>query len=182
MGAVSDADKEALLALSLCFIFPSHLRSEAFGIALLEAARAGKPMITCEIGTGTTYVNVDRETGLTTPPANPVALADAMSEMWADRTSAFRWGENARARYEALFTAEKMARASCQPLCRATQDSPGEKEKDVVAADGRGRILGPFDLGPPQQHSLANTSESLRAPESEMPGPMEMLPHGIRIA
>ncbi|MEM7465033.1 MAG: glycosyltransferase [Pseudomonadota bacterium] len=63
VGAVSDDDKEALLSLCRGLILPSHLRSEAFGIALLEAARAGKPMISCEIGTGTSFVNKHEETG-----------------------------------------------------------------------------------------------------------------------
>jgi glycosyltransferase involved in cell wall biosynthesis len=45
VGKVSDEDKEALLELSKAFVFPSHLRSEAFGVALVEAARAGRPMI-----------------------------------------------------------------------------------------------------------------------------------------
>src|SRR5690606_19545518 len=57
LGAVSEADKAALLALCRAFVFPSHLRSEAFGVALLEAAFAGVAMISCEIGTGTSYVN-----------------------------------------------------------------------------------------------------------------------------
>ncbi len=35
-----DADKIALLELSRAFVFPSHLRSEAFGVALAEAQRA----------------------------------------------------------------------------------------------------------------------------------------------
>ena len=56
-GFVNDEDKVALLNLCHGFIFPSHLRSEAFGISLLEAAVSGKPMISSEIGTGTSFVN-----------------------------------------------------------------------------------------------------------------------------
>ena len=78
LGPLSDVDKSALLALCCALVFPSHLRSEAFGLSLVEAAMAGKPMISCEIGTGTSYVNVNGETGITIPPSDPQALASAV--------------------------------------------------------------------------------------------------------
>ena len=64
LGEVSEEDKAALLTLCTAVVFPSHLRSEAFGISLLEGAMFGKPMISSEIGTGTTFVNIGGETGL----------------------------------------------------------------------------------------------------------------------
>ena len=51
---LSDIDKAALLTLCYGVVFPSHLRSEAFGISLLEDVVYGKPMISSEIGTGNT--------------------------------------------------------------------------------------------------------------------------------
>ena len=111
IGAVDDADKVALLDLCTAFVFPSHLRSEAYGLSLVEAAMAGKPMISCEIGTGTTYVNLHEETGLVVPPRNPEALAAAMTHLVEDGDSVRNYGKNARARYEALFTAKEMCEA-----------------------------------------------------------------------
>ena len=70
VGEVDDADREALLDLSLALVLPSHLRAEAFGVALVEACRAGKPMITCELGTGTSFVNRNGVTGIVVPPAD----------------------------------------------------------------------------------------------------------------
>src|SRR5581483_9882445 len=61
LGFVSEEDKIALLVLARALVFPSHLRAEAFGLSLLEAAMCGKPMISSEIGTGTSYVNIDGE-------------------------------------------------------------------------------------------------------------------------
>lgn len=110
LGEVTEAEKQALLSLCTAFVFPSHLRSEAFGVALLEAARAGKPMISCEIGTGTSYVNLDGITGLTIPPADPVRLAQAMTTLWSD-PGLSAMGQAARARYEKLFTAKDMGAA-----------------------------------------------------------------------
>lgn len=111
LGRVTDAEKEALLELCSAFVFPSHLRSEAFGVALLEAARAARAMICCEIGTGTTHVNPDGETGLAVPPADTAALAAAMRQLAADPARTAEMGRRARARYAELFTADRMGRA-----------------------------------------------------------------------
>jgi rhamnosyl/mannosyltransferase len=109
VGALDDADKVALLTLSYAIVFPSHLRSEAFGISLLEGAMYGKPMISSEIGTGTTYINIDGETGLVVPPSDPQAFGAAMRTLWDDPELAQQMGKRAEARYRELFTAERMA-------------------------------------------------------------------------
>lgn len=109
LGAVSDEDKACLLRLCRAFVFPSHLRSEAFGISLLEAARFGKPLISCEIGTGTSFVNVDGETGLVVPPGDVSALAAAVRLLCRDEALAARLGQGARKRFELMFTAQRMA-------------------------------------------------------------------------
>jgi len=111
LGEVSEDEKALLLDMAYGFVFPSHLRSEAFGVALLEAAASRLPMITCEIGTGTSYVNRAGETGLVVAPADPTRLADAMRRLWADPVAARRMGDNARRRYEAMFTAAQMGAA-----------------------------------------------------------------------
>lgn len=109
LGAVSDEDKVALLTLCRGVVFPSHLRAEAFGVTLLEGAMYGKPLISSEIGTGSSYVNVDGVTGLVVPPNNPAALRDAMQRLQQDEVLASNMGQRARARFEELFTAQKMA-------------------------------------------------------------------------
>lgn len=111
VGAVSDEDKMCLLQLAHAFVFPSHLRSEAFGMSLVEAAMCAKPMVCCEIGTGTSYINVDGETGLLVPPEDPQALRVAMETLLADPARARAMGAAARSRYEARFTALEMGRA-----------------------------------------------------------------------
>lgn len=111
VGPITDDDKAALLHLCRAFVFPSHLRSEAFGISLVEAARAGRPMVSAEIGTGTTYVNVDNVTGLTIPPADANALADAMQRLARDKKSAAEMGGAARRHYESNFQLRAMTAA-----------------------------------------------------------------------
>ncbi|CDG46875.1 glycosyltransferase family 4 protein [Serratia symbiotica] len=109
LGALPDEHKAALLQLCYSVVFPSHLRSEAFGITLLEGAMYGKPLISSEIGTGTTYINIDQETGIVVPPSNPQALRAAMDTLWQDPEQAQRYGENAAKRFQTLFTSERMA-------------------------------------------------------------------------
>jgi rhamnosyl/mannosyltransferase len=109
LGFLDDADKVALLTLSYAMVFPSHLRSEAFGISLLEGAMYGKPMISSEIGTGTSYINVHDETGLVVPPSDARAFREAMVTLWNNPTLAAAMGVRAAERYRKLFTAERMA-------------------------------------------------------------------------
>jgi rhamnosyl/mannosyltransferase len=111
VGALPDEDKVALLTLCRGLVFPSHLRSEAFGISLLEGAMYGKPLISCEIGTGTSYVNVAGKTGLVVPPSDAPALRNAIERIWNDDQLASELGAGARERFTSLFTADKMAEA-----------------------------------------------------------------------
>ncbi|NBX73174.1 MAG: glycosyltransferase [Alphaproteobacteria bacterium] len=110
-GKITDDDKWALLRLCHAFVFPSHLRSEAFGISLLEAAMAGKPMISAELGTGTSYINAHNETGLVVPAGDAGGLAQAMQKVFDDDIFAHDCGTKARARYKNLFTADAMVKS-----------------------------------------------------------------------
>jgi glycosyltransferase involved in cell wall biosynthesis len=110
VGALSDADKVALLELSYAVLFPSHLRSEAFGISLLEGAMFGKPMISSEIGTGTSYINIHGETGLVVPPNDPNILREALRTLHENPGLAHEMGRRAYHRYQTYFTAERMTR------------------------------------------------------------------------
>ncbi len=109
LGALLDEDKVALIELCTAVVFPSHLRSEAFGISLLEGAMYSKPMISSEIGTGTSYVNIDSETGLVVPPSDPEALRKAMQYLWEHPDIAAGMGRAGERRYWEMFTAQKMA-------------------------------------------------------------------------
>ena len=109
VGAKEDSVKYSYLAKAVGFVFPSHLRSEAFGISLVEAACFSLPLISCEIGTGTTYINISDHTGLVIEGANPEQLKKAISDIWKNTSKNEFYGNNARDRYEKLFTSKKMA-------------------------------------------------------------------------
>lgn len=111
LGQLPEDDKVALLKLSYAILFPSHLRSEAFGISLLEGAMYGKPMISSEIGTGTTFINIDKETGIVVPPSDAFALRQAMRYLWNNEDLAAKMGRQAQDRYWQYFTADNMVKA-----------------------------------------------------------------------
>lgn len=111
LGQISEPRKMALLHACSGFVFPSNQRSEAYGVSLAEAAMCGKPMISCEIGTGTSYVNKAGITGLVVPPSDPVRLAEAINRLLDSPEEAEKWGRAARQRFRDLFTAEKMGQA-----------------------------------------------------------------------
>ena len=110
LGDISEEEKVCLLTLCTCFLFPSNKRSEAFGIALLEAAAFGKPMISCEIGTGTSFVNIHKETGLVIKPNSASEIRKAMNFIISNPDISKSMGLNSKKRYLDLFTAEKQSK------------------------------------------------------------------------
>ena len=61
-----------------------------------------------EIGTGTSYVNLDGVTGLIIPPKDSKALADAIVNLLSDESLLKKMGYASRLRYEELFTGRMM--------------------------------------------------------------------------
>ena len=110
-GMITNAQKKSLFQRASVFAFPSQVRSEAFGISLAEAAMYGVPMVSCEIGTGTSYINVDGVTGFVIKPndvkefsqavntiLNNYELAEKMSNAavsrWKEKMSPEIFGKN----------------------------------------------------------------------------------------
>jgi len=122
-GFLSNEDKVCLYSLSAAFIFPSHLRSEAYGISLLEAAVFQSCLISCEISTGTSYINKDGETGFVVEPANPDALREVMETISANPDKAKVMGKAARKRFETYFTAKQMGETCLNLYHEALKES-----------------------------------------------------------
>jgi len=129
-GIISEADKAALLHLCRAMVFPSHLRSEAFGLALVEGAMFGKPLISCDIGTGTSFINQHGQTGLVVPPADPGALLGAVQTLAKNPERAERYGKNARRRFLELFTARSQAESYAVLYARLLGASRSTDRKD----------------------------------------------------
>ena len=108
LGELSDADKLIALYASDLFVLPSTNRAEAFGIVLIEAMACGLPLISTELGTGTSFVNQHEQTGLVVPPGDPDALAAAINRLLGDDELRKRMGAAALARVHAEFSQATM--------------------------------------------------------------------------
>ena len=101
-----DLDVAARLAKADLLVLPST-GQEAFGRVLIEAGAAGVPVVATSVG-GVTEVVLDRKTGLLVPPADPIALATAMTALLKERKLAVEFSKNARRRVETLYPLGRM--------------------------------------------------------------------------
>lgn len=86
---------------------PSSHRSEAFGTVLIEAMTTGRPVISTELGTGTSFINIHESTGLVVPPRDPISLAMAIKRLLGDETLQKKFGENGNERAKG-FSVEQL--------------------------------------------------------------------------
>ena len=98
LGRMPHALAIEALRRSLFTVIPSLL-PETFGLAALEAAATGKPVIASRIG-GLTDVVVDGETGLLVLPGSRDELAAAMRRLLDEEELRAKMGEAARRRAE----------------------------------------------------------------------------------
>jgi glycosyltransferase involved in cell wall biosynthesis len=83
-------------------------RWEGFGLALLEAMLAGKPVVATRVSSAPEIV-ADGETGLLVPPEDPEALARTVIELLAASQTAAAMGQAGLVRAGAEFSVAKMA-------------------------------------------------------------------------
>jgi rhamnosyl/mannosyltransferase len=81
-------------------------------VVLLEAMACGLPVVTTELGTGTSFVNLHQQTGLVVPPGDRAALAAALRSLLADSMTRQRYGAAARRRVEQEFSEAQMLAAT----------------------------------------------------------------------
>jgi glycosyltransferase involved in cell wall biosynthesis len=98
-------DVPALMHAIDVFAMPSIW--EGFGLVLLEAMAAGRPIVASRVATIPEVV-VDGETGLLVPAGDPQALADALAVLADQPTLARRLGEAGRERLRRQFSIDKM--------------------------------------------------------------------------
>ena len=108
-GDVPDATLASAYHTADVFVLPANARAEAFGTVLLEAMAAGLPVVSTELGTGTSWVNQAGVTGCVVPPRDPHALAHTLRMLLADAALRRRMGRAGRARVHAEFTLARMA-------------------------------------------------------------------------
>ncbi len=109
IGFQNDGDLKYLLKKCKFTILPSTSPAEAFGQVLLESCYFKKPMVTTELGTGTSFINLNNKTGYVVPPNHATLLAEAMNKLFTSTSICSRFGQNAYTRLQENFTYEKQA-------------------------------------------------------------------------
>jgi GT2 family glycosyltransferase len=97
INRISDEVLKHYLYCSDVFAFPSHTRSEAFGVAMAEALYCGLPAVSFNIkGSGTNWVNKNNFSGYVVENKNVAEFAKAINTLLRDNTLHKQMGENAK--------------------------------------------------------------------------------------
>ncbi len=96
LGSVGDVERDTWLRRAVLMAMPSRLpgegrAGEGFGIVYLEAAAYGKPVVAGNCA-GALDAVLDGVTGLLVDPADPAAVAEAITTLMLDRGLAARLG------------------------------------------------------------------------------------------
>jgi glycosyltransferase involved in cell wall biosynthesis len=101
------SDPAEALARSALFVLAT--RSEGFPRSILEAMRAGLPVVASDVG-GVAEAVVDGATGRLVSPASITGLAEALKPLITHRLDRQRMGAAGRLRYESSFRFERTLR------------------------------------------------------------------------
>ena len=104
VGATEDT--RVPIAVMDLFVFSSRW-PEAFGLTLVEAMAAGKPVVATQVGAVPEIVRHGVD-GWLVPPNDPRAMADGIVQLLRDRAMATRMGQAARVRVQEAFSLERM--------------------------------------------------------------------------
>ena len=91
LGPIDSAGRDLVDAFHACDVFALPSRHEPFGIVVLEAWSAGKPVVASAVG-GLRDLVSDGENGLLTPPGEPEALVEKLRGLLASAERRERLG------------------------------------------------------------------------------------------
>jgi glycosyltransferase involved in cell wall biosynthesis len=116
-GQVGDELLPQYYAACDVFVLPSVTRQEAFGLVLVEAMAAGKPVVSTNFS-GMPYVVGDA--GLLVQPENPKALREAIGRTVSNEAAADEFGGNGVKRVAKMFTKDVVCARILQEYYRLT--------------------------------------------------------------
>jgi glycosyltransferase involved in cell wall biosynthesis len=101
-------------------IFTLSSNLENFSISILEAMRAGLPIVATNVGGNPEAIRNGID-GILVPPSNPEALSNEILALAGDKALRNRLGQSARQRFLQEFTADKMVRETAHWLVNCAQ-------------------------------------------------------------
>lgn len=122
IGEVNRKDLIAYYHACDLLVLPSISNNEAFGIVQLEAFACGKPVVSTNLPTGVTFVNLHGKTGLIVPPKDSRALAGAINRLLTSPNLCKKYGQHAKERVEKEFPQELMAQRVLKLYQNLTRD------------------------------------------------------------
>jgi rhamnosyl/mannosyltransferase len=108
LGEIAGDQLAAYYQAADIFVLPACERSEAFGLVQVEAMASGLPVISTELGTGTSFVNKNEETGLVVRPKDSNSLRDGILYLMNNPTLCWEMGNKGRERAIREFSLETM--------------------------------------------------------------------------
>ncbi len=99
-------DVPSLMVAADLFVLPAP--AEPFGLVLLEAMAAARPVVAVAVG-GPVEIVVDGQTGLLVPPGDPPAMSAAIQQFLGDDALRHRAGDAGQSRWGERFTVERMS-------------------------------------------------------------------------
>ena len=111
LGSLTDNELDSEITATDCLCLPSIERTEAFGVVLLEAMRAGKSVIATRVpGSGMSWVVRAQETGVLVDPESVSSLASALVRLRDDTAFRRELGVNGQRRFADHFGIERIAK------------------------------------------------------------------------
>lgn len=104
-------DVDAVMAAIDVFVLPSIW--EGFGLVLLEAMRAAKPIVASRVSAIPEIV-VDHQTGLLVTPADTTSLARALTDLLSNHEARRMMGEAGRRRLVQSFSCDRMIESTTE--------------------------------------------------------------------
>lgn len=108
LGEVSDDVLPVCYKCADVFVLPANSRAEAFGTVILEAMAARLPVISTEVGSGTSWVNQNGVTGYVVPSNDTRSLFNALKTLIDHPAMCLSMGDKAHARVIAEFSQFRM--------------------------------------------------------------------------
>jgi len=109
LGKIDHDNLLACYHAAQVFVLASVARSEAFGIAQIEAMAAGLPVVNTNLDSGVPFVSLHQQTGLTVRPMDPDALGAAINTLLENPELRASLGRAAHLRAVREFSLESMA-------------------------------------------------------------------------